>query len=133
MIVDTFIPTSYVIDKGRYKSLIKECFGKIRDYLFKDRLKVLIDNFKEEIFSNSNHKKRFYSVIYKQDLNTHDISSRYIVVIFLLIAGEPLWNRSEHTVKLKVFDKVVWKYSNVMDIMMTNNKIIVMNKVSKQL
>jgi len=28
---------------------------------------------------------------------------------------------------------MLWKYPNVMDIMMTNNKIIVMNKASKQL
>ncbi|WP_347353916.1 hypothetical protein [Acetoanaerobium noterae] len=49
MIVDTFIPTSYLLDKGRYKGLIKEFLGEIRDYLLKDRLKLLINNFKGEI------------------------------------------------------------------------------------
>lgn len=49
MIVDTFIPTSYLVDKGRYKGLIKEFLGEIRDYLLKDRLKLLINNFKGEI------------------------------------------------------------------------------------
>ncbi|WP_080913924.1 hypothetical protein [Varibaculum timonense] len=90
--------------KTRYKRLIKECFGKIRNYSFKDRLKLLINNFKGEIFLNPNHKERFYRVIYEQDLDIYDISPRYIAVIFLLTSDETLWNLQEHSVKPNKFD-----------------------------
>ena len=43
-------------------------------------------------------------MIYKQGLDKHDISPRYIIAMFLLTADETLWNWSEHTVKPKGFD-----------------------------
>lgn len=72
------------VDKVRYKGLINECFRKIRNYSFKDRLKHLTDSFKGEVFLNSNHKERYYRVVYEQELDIYDISPRYIAVIFLL-------------------------------------------------
>jgi hypothetical protein len=87
-----------------YKGLIKECFGKIKSYSLKDRLKFLINNFKGEIFLNPKHKERFYNVLRKQDFDIYDISPRYIAIIFLLTADETLWNLSEHTLKLNGFD-----------------------------
>jgi hypothetical protein len=71
-------------DKVGYKKLIKECFGKIKNYSFKNRLKLLANSFKGEIFLNNVHRERFYSVIYEQDFDIYDISPRYIAVIFLL-------------------------------------------------
>ena len=87
------------MDKVSYKGLINECFRKIRNYSFKYRLKLLTDSFKGEVFLNSNHKERFYRVVYEQDLDIYDISPRYIAVIFLLTSDETLWNLLEHTVK----------------------------------
>ena len=101
-----YIHSSFLsdVDKVRYKGLINECFRKIRNYSFKDRLKLLTDSFKGEVFLNSNHKERFYRVVYEQDLDIYDISSRYIAVIFLLTSDETLWNLLEHTVKPNGFD-----------------------------
>ena len=101
-----YIHSSFLsnMDKVSYKGLINECFRKIRNYSFKDRLKHLSDSFKGEVFLNSNHKERFYCVIYEQDLHIYDISSRYIAVIFLLTSDETLWNLLEHTVKPNGFD-----------------------------
>lgn len=92
------------VDKMRYKSLIKDCFGKIKNLSFKDRLKLLTNNFKGEIFLNPNHKERFQHVIYEQGLDIYDISPRYIAIIFLLTSDETLWNLLGHTVKPNGFD-----------------------------
>lgn len=96
-----YIHSSFLsdVDQVSYKDLINECFRKIRNYSFKDRLKHLIDSFKGEVFLNPNHKERFYRVIHEQDLDFYDISPRYIAVIFLLTSDETLWNLLEHTVK----------------------------------
>ncbi len=87
-----------------YKDLVKCCFAKIKNYSFKDRLKLLISNFKGDIFLNPKHKERFYRAIYEQDIDIYDIFPRYIAVIFLLTYDEILWQLTEHTVKLNVFD-----------------------------
>ncbi|WP_353096054.1 hypothetical protein [Tissierella praeacuta] len=79
--------------------MIRYCFGKIKNHSLKNRLKLLTNNFKGEIFLNLNHKERFYRVIYEQDLDIYDISPRYIAVIFLLTSDEILWDISEDTVK----------------------------------
>ena len=92
------------VDKLRYKDLVKECFGKVNNHLLKDRLKLLTNNFKGEMFLNHRHKERFYRVIYEQDIDLYEISPRYIAVIFLLTSDETLWNLSEHTVKPNGFD-----------------------------
>src|SRR5699024_8053881 len=42
--------------------------------------------------------------IYEQDLDTYEISSRYIAVIFLLTSDETPWNLLSHTVKPNGFD-----------------------------
>ena len=101
-----YIHSSFLsnMDKVSYKGLINECFRKIRNYSFKDRLKHLTDSFKGEVFLNSNHKEKYYRVIYEQDLDIYDISPRYIAVIFLLTSDETLWNLLEHTVKPNGFD-----------------------------
>ncbi len=52
------------MDKVGYKDLIKECFGKIKNYSLKNRLKLLTNNFKGEIFLNPKHKERFYVYIF---------------------------------------------------------------------
>ncbi|MBU5255175.1 hypothetical protein [Tissierella praeacuta] len=92
------------VDKVGYKDLVKECFGKIKNYSLKDRLKFLTSKFKGEIFLNHNHKERFYNVFHKQDIDIYDISPRYIAILFLLTADDMLWKISEHTVKPNGFD-----------------------------
>ena len=67
-------------------------------------MKLLTDSFKGEIFLNPKHKERFYRVIYEQDLDIYDISTRYIAAIFLLTSDETLWNLLEHTVKPNGFN-----------------------------
>ena len=60
-----YIHSSFLsnMDKVRYEGLINECFRKIRNYPFKDRLKHLSDSFKGEVFLNPNHKERFYNAL----------------------------------------------------------------------
>lgn len=43
-------------------------------------------------------------MIYEEDIDTYNISPRYIAIIFLLTSDEALWNLLEHTVKLNGFD-----------------------------
>ena len=92
------------VDKVGYKDLVKECFGKIKNYSLKDRLKLLTSNFKGEIFLNHSHKERFYQVFHKQDIDIHDISPRDIAILFLLTADDMLWKVSEHSVRPNRFD-----------------------------
>lgn len=101
---EIFFDARLNIYEMEYKDLVKYCFGKIRNHSFKDRMKLLTNNFKGEIFLNPKHKERFYRVIYEQDLDIYDISTRYIAVIFLLTSNETLWNLLEHTVKPNGFD-----------------------------
>lgn len=88
----------------KYKNLVKYCFGRIENYYLKDRLKFLTDKFKGEVFLDPKHKERFYNYLHKQDLDIHDISSRYIAILFLLTADETLWSLSKDTVKPNGFD-----------------------------
>ena len=92
------------VDRCRYKDLVKECFGKIKDYSLKDRLKLLTNNFKGEIFINHKHKERFYNEFHKQDLNIYDVSPRYIAILFLLTVDDNLWKNSETILKINKFD-----------------------------
>lgn len=92
------------LDKVGYKDLVKYCFGKIKNYSLKDRLKLLTNNFKGEIFLNYNHKERFYSALNEYDIYIDDISPRHIAVVFLLTSDEILWNLTEHTVRSNEFD-----------------------------
>jgi hypothetical protein len=92
------------MDKVRYKDLVKECFGKIKNHSLKHRLKFLTNKFEGEIFLNHSHKKRFYQVFHKQDIDIHDMSPRYIAILFLLTVDENLWRNSETILKINKFD-----------------------------
>ena len=94
----------FKVDRCRYKDLVKECFGKIKDYSLKDRLTLLTNNFKGEIFINHKHKERFYNEFNKQDLNIYDVSPRYIAILFLLTVDDNLWKNSETILKINKFD-----------------------------
>lgn len=83
------------MDSFRYKYLVRECFGKVNNYSLKDRLKSLANNFKGEVFLNHNHKERFYKFLQNQDLDIHNISSRFTAILYLLTANENLWGNSE--------------------------------------
>ena len=92
------------VDRCRYKDLVRECFGKINNYSLKERLKNLTNNFKGEVFLNHQHKEGFYNFLQNQDLDIHNISSRFIANLFLITADEGLWKVSKHLIKLDGFD-----------------------------
>ena len=75
-----------------------------RLFFLKDRLKLLTNNFKGEIFINHKHKERFYNEFNKQDLNIYDVSPRYIAILFLLTVDDNLWKNSETILKINKFD-----------------------------
>jgi len=91
-------------DEIEYTDLIRDCFGRIKNYALKKRLKLLSNRFAGELFLNHNHKGRFYHLIQKQDIDIEDGAPSYLAVIFLLTADEVLWNISEHAVCLNGFD-----------------------------
>ena len=91
-------------DEIGYTDLISDCFGSIKNYALKERLKLLSGKFTGELFQNHNHKKRFYHVHHKQDVEIWERTPCYLAVIFLLTADEVLWNISEHSVCLNGFD-----------------------------
>ena len=92
------------VDKKRYKDLVMDCFGKIKNNSLRDRLKALSKNFKGEVFLNHNHKERFYNFLQDQDLNINYISSRSIAILFLFTADERLWKASEDSIRLNGFN-----------------------------
>lgn len=83
------------LDKKRYKDLVMDCFGRIKNNSLRDRLKELSKNFRGEVFLNYQHKERFYNFLQEENWETDDISSRYIAILFLLSADESLWRNSE--------------------------------------
>ena len=87
------------VDKKRYKDLVMECFGRIKNNSLRNRLKELSKSFKGEVFLNYQHKERFYNFLQEENWQTHDISSRYIAILFLLTADESLWKNSEEILK----------------------------------
>ena len=91
-------------DEIEYTDLIRDCFGRIKNYTLKNRLKLLSGKFTGELFLNLNHKERFYHVHHKQDIEVWERSASYLAVIFLLTADEVLWDNSEHAVYLNGFD-----------------------------
>ena len=92
------------VDKKRYKDLVMECFGRIKNNSLRNRLKELSRNFKGEVFLNYQHKERFYNFLQDQDLDTNHMQSRFIAILFLLTANEGLWEVSKHLIKLTGFD-----------------------------
>ena len=91
-------------DEIGYTDLIRDCFGKIKSYALKNRLKLLSSKFTGELFLNHIHKERFYRVHHKQGIEVWERSPSYLAVIFLLTADEILWDISEHAVCLNGFD-----------------------------
>jgi len=91
-------------DEIEYTDLIRDCFGRIKNYALKNRLKLLSNKFTGELFLDYNHKERFHHVNHKQDIEEWERTPTYLAVIFLLTADEVLWNISEHAVCLNGFD-----------------------------
>ncbi|MDD4714850.1 MAG: hypothetical protein WC179_09390 [Candidatus Cloacimonadaceae bacterium] len=91
-------------DEVEYIDLITDCFGRIKNYSLKERLKLLSNRFTGELFLNHNHKERFYQLHCMQDIEIWERSPSYLAVIFLLTADEVLWNISENAVCLNGFD-----------------------------
>lgn len=87
------------VDKKRYKDLVMECFGRIKNNHLRERLKELSKNFKGEVFLNHHHKERFYNFLQGQEWETDDIPSRFIAILFLLTADEGLWKVSRNLIK----------------------------------
>ncbi len=92
------------VDKKRYKDLVIDCFGKIKNNSLRERLKELSKNFRGEVFLNYQHKERFYNFLQKQKWEINHITSRFIAILFLLTANEGLWKVSKHLIKLNGFD-----------------------------
>ncbi|HLR35786.1 MAG TPA: hypothetical protein VK071_10740 [Tissierellales bacterium] len=47
------------VDKKRYKDLVMDCFGKIKNKFLRDRLKELSKNFKGEVFLITSTRKDY--------------------------------------------------------------------------
>ena len=92
------------VDKKKYKDLVMECFGKIKNNSLRNRLKELSKNFKEEVFLNHRHKERFYNLLQDQDLDINYIASRFIAILFLFTADEGLWKASQNSIRLNGFN-----------------------------
>ncbi|SMB80058.1 hypothetical protein SAMN00017405_0831 [Desulfonispora thiosulfatigenes DSM 11270] len=88
----------------KYKDLVKDCFGRLKNNTLRIRLRLLSNNFKGEVFLNHSHKKRCYHLLQKQDMDIRDTSPSYISILFLLTADEVLWKLSEPTVRANGFD-----------------------------
>jgi len=96
------------VDKKRYKDLVMDCFGRVKNNSLRERLKGLSRNFKGEVFLNYQHKKTFYNFLQEQDLDTNKIPSKFISILFLLTSDENLWKVSEsHILNVKFYLKQI--------------------------
>lgn len=90
------------MNRKRYQELVMDCFRKINNNSLRERLKELGKYFKGEVFLNHHHKERFYNYLQEQDLDTNKIPSRFIAILFLIIAYEGLWKVSvSHIIESK--------------------------------
>lgn len=87
------------VDKKRYKDIVMDCFGRIKNHSLRDRLKELSKSFKGEVFLNYQHKERFYNFLQEENSRSDDIQSRFIAILFLLSADKNLWRNSEEILK----------------------------------
>jgi hypothetical protein len=87
------------VDKKRYKDLVMDCFGRIKNNSLGDRLKELSKSFKGEVFLNYRHKERFYNYLKKENWEADDVSSKFLAILFLLTADEILWKNSKEILK----------------------------------
>ena len=85
------------VDKKKYKDLVMECFGKVKNNSLRNRLKELSKNFKGEVFLNHRHKERFYNLLQDQDLDINYMSSRFVAILFIFTADERLWKASKNS------------------------------------
>lgn len=92
------------VDKKRYKDLVMECFGKIKNNSLRERLKAPSKNFKGGSILNHRHKERFYKFLQDQDLDINYISSRFIAILFIFTADQRLWKASEDSIRLNGFN-----------------------------
>ena len=92
------------VDKKRYKDLVRECFGRIKNNSLGNRLKELSKNFKGEVFLNHHHKERFYNFLEGQDWKMGNIPPKFIAILFLLSADESLWKVSKHSIEQNGFN-----------------------------
>ena len=92
------------VDKKKYKDLVMECFGEIKNNSLRNRLKELSESFKGEVFLNHRHKERFYNFLQDQDLDINYISSRIIAILFLFTGDERLWKASKNSIRLNGFN-----------------------------
>ena len=91
-------------DEIEYMDLIRDCFGRIKNYALENRLKLRCNCFAGELFLNHSHKERFYRVHHEQDIDVWERTPTYLAVIFLLTDDEVLWDISEHAVCINGFD-----------------------------
>lgn len=92
------------VNKKRYKDLVIDCFGRIKNKTLRDRLRNLANNFKGEVFLNYQHEERFYNFLQEENWETDNISSRFLAILFLLSADERLWKNSEEILKNNKID-----------------------------
>jgi len=87
------------VDKKRYKDIVMDCFGRIKNHSLRDRLKELSKSFKGEVFLNYQHKERFYNFHQEESSGIDDRSSRFLAILFLLSADKNLWKNSKEILR----------------------------------
>ena len=92
------------LDKKRYNDLVIDCFDRIKNNFWRDRLKELGKSFNGEIFFNYQLEERFYNFLQEENWEIDDISSRFLAILFLLSADESLWRNSEKILKKNKID-----------------------------
>ena len=92
------------LDKKRYKDLVMNCFGRIKNNFLRDRSKELSKSFKGKVLLNYQNKERFYNFLQEKSSRIDDISSRFLAIHFILSADKNLWRNSEEILKKNRID-----------------------------
>lgn len=89
-----------------YEDVVKSLYGECESYQLNRRLDQLINNFDGEIFLNSIHRSRFYTVCKLQNVSLKNRNPIYLATLFLLTADNKLWCAAKEHI---YFDNIDFK------------------------
>jgi hypothetical protein len=95
---------SIITEKDNYKDILFTSFKNQRSFRLNERLIDLARNYDGELFTNDNHRLRFYSVCRLQDVISDNINSWHLATLYIITADENLWSCAKEHVYSDFFD-----------------------------
>lgn len=78
-----------------FRELLNDCFGKLGNRRFQDRLHAMTTGYDGGLYHSSEHLQRFQYVRDRLRLNLDSVSAKHLAALFLLTSGQDLWRLAE--------------------------------------